>query len=137
MQVATSHATMFAVAFALAAFGALCAATLIDPLDAAACSLAIVLTAAGGLLVAGASLTDVPLALIDVAVTASPLVAMTASAHIDLSRMAVPYQMSPLAHLQVDYPAWYAACGWYLLFAAACVLGMQWKARSSPLAAVN
>jgi hypothetical protein len=125
--VATSHTTMFTVAFALAAFGAFCGALFPDSLDAAACSLIVVLTAAAGLLVAGASFGDLPLPLIDAAITASPLVAMTSSAHIDLSRMAVPYQMSPLAHLQVQYPAWYVACGWYLLFAAGCVVGMRWK----------
>lgn len=135
--VATSHATMFAVAFALAAFGALCGALLRDPLDAAACSLIIVLIAAGGLLVTGVSMSDVPSSLIDVAVTASPLVAMAASSHIDIARMAVPYQMSPLAHLQVDYPTWYAACAWYLGFAALCVTGMRWKVRSWQVTTVS
>ena len=53
--VATSHATMFAVTFALAAFGALCGALVHDALDAAALSLLIVLIAGGGVLVAGAS----------------------------------------------------------------------------------
>ena len=128
--VATSHATLFAVALALAAFGAFCGATFADPLDAAACSLTTVLVAAGGLLVAGVAVADVPRPLIEAALTASPLVAMASAAHIDVMRMGVPYQLSPLAHLQVDYPAWYAACGWYLAVAALCFLGMRWKVRT-------
>jgi hypothetical protein len=128
--VAASHATMFAVSFALAAFGAFCASIFADPLDAAACSVALVLVAAGGVLVAGASVANLPLPLLDAAITASPLVAMTSSAHLDIARMAVPYQMSPLARLQVDYPSWYAASGWYLLFACLCLGGVRWKVRS-------
>jgi hypothetical protein len=128
--IATSHITMFAVGFALSAFGALCGTAFADTLDAAACSLAVVLFAAGGLLVTGASVSGWPLPLLDAAITASPLVAMTSAAHIDIARMAVPYQMSPLARLQVEYPAWYAASGWYLVFACLCLGGAQWKARS-------
>ena len=47
--VVASHATLAAVALALTVFGALCAARLRDPLDAAGCSLAVVLAATGGL----------------------------------------------------------------------------------------
>jgi hypothetical protein len=121
---------MLAVALGLAAFGAFCGAVFVDPLDAAACSLLVVLVAAGGLLVSGAALQRVPALLIEVALTASPLVAMASSAHIDVARMAVPYQMSALARLQVEYPAWYAASASYLTFAALCFVGMGWKARS-------
>jgi hypothetical protein len=135
--VATSHATVFAVALALSAFGALCGATFNDSLDAAGCSLSVVLVAAGGLLVAGASLTNVPHALLEVALTASPFVTMASAAHIDVMRMAVPYQMSPLAHLQVHYASWYLASGWYLAFAGLCFVGVNWKARSWQLTSVR
>ncbi len=135
--VATSHATVFAVALALSGFGAVCGATFNDSLDAAGCSLSVVLVAAGGLLVAGAALANVPRALIDVALTASPFVTMASAAHIDVMRMAVPYQMSPLAHLQLQYPSWYSACGWYLALAALCFLGVGWKARSWQLTSVR
>jgi hypothetical protein len=128
--VGTSHITIFTVGFALAAFGAFCGTLFADALDAAACSVALVLFAAGGLLVAGASVSDWPIPLLDAAITASPLVAMTSAAHVDIARMAVPYQMSPLARLQVEYPTWYAASAWYLLFACLCLGGAQWKARS-------
>jgi hypothetical protein len=128
--VATSHATVFAVGLALSAFGALCGATFNDSLDAAGCSLTIVLVAAGWLLVAGASLVNAPRALLELALTASPFVTMASAAHIDVMRMAVPYQMSPLAHLQVQYASWSMACGWYLAFAGLCFVGVNWKARS-------
>jgi hypothetical protein len=128
--VATSHATLAAVALALSAFGALCGVAFRDPLDAAACSLSVVLLATGGLLVAGASVADAPRELIALALTASPLMVITSAAHIDLVRMGVPYQISPLAHLQVDYPSWYAACAWYLVFAAVCFGAFTWKFRT-------
>jgi hypothetical protein len=128
--VATSHATLAAVGLALSGFGAFCGVTFRDPLDAAAISLSVVLLATGGLLVAGASVADAPRELITLALTASPLMVLTSAAHIDLARMGVPYQISPLAHMQVDYPAWYAACAWYLLVAAVCFVGFTWKFRT-------
>ena len=128
-HVITSHTTMFAVALALGAFGALCGTLLTDTLDAAACSVTVVLIAAGGVLVAGTALNGVPPSVIDVAVTASPLLAITSAAHIDLARMAVPYQMSPLAHLQVQYPSWYVASALYMGVAGICVLTICMTAR--------
>ena len=123
---ATSHATLAAVALALAVFGAFCGAAFADPLDGAACSLGLVLLASAGVLVAGASLELVPPRFIDLALTASPLVAMTSAARIDILRMDVLYQISPLAHVQVDYPTWYAASGWFLVVAFSCFLGLVW-----------
>jgi len=135
--VATSHATVFAVALALAGFGAVCGSTFRDTLDAAGFSLSVVLVAAGGLLVAGASLGNAPHALMDVALAASPFVTMASAAHIDVMRMAVPYQMSPLAHLQVQYPAWYLACAWYLALAGLCFVSVSMQARSRRLMSVR
>jgi hypothetical protein len=131
--VATSHATLAAVSFALCAFGALCGGTFRDPLDAVACSLLIVFFATAGLLVAGAAVADAPRQLIDVALTASPLVAIASAAHIDIVRMGVPYQISPLAHLQIDYPTWYAASAWYLAVAGLCFVGLTWRSRAWPV----
>ena len=125
--VAASHATMFAVSFALAAFGALCGMLWSDSLDAAACSIVIVIAATGALLVTGTSFADMPPRVIDVAVTTSPLVTIAAAAHIDVARMTVPYQMSPLAHLQVQYLSWYGASSCYLAFAAVCLSGVSLK----------
>jgi hypothetical protein len=127
--VGTSHATLAAVALALAAFGAFCGTAFSDPLDAAACSLTIVLLAAGGLLVAGASVSEAPRALLDLAMTASPLIAMTSAAHIDIVRMDMLYVISPLAHLQVSYPSWQTACAAYSLVAALCFGGMTFGVR--------
>lgn len=121
--VAASHATLGAVGLALAAFGAFCGALFRDPLDAAAVSIGVVLLATGGLLVAGASVGDLPQAWIHAGLTASPLVAITAAAEIDIVRMGLPYQISPLAHLQVDYPTWYTASGCYLVVAVLCFAG--------------
>jgi hypothetical protein len=127
--VATSHATLAAVSFALCAFGALCGGTFRDPLDAVACSLLVVFFATAGLLVAGAAVADAPRQLIDLALTASPLVAIASAAHIDIVRMGVPYQISPLAHLQIDYPTWYAASASYVAVAGLCFVGLTWRFR--------
>ena len=129
--VGPSHATLAAVALALGLFGAVCGALFRDPLDAAACSLTIALLAAGGLLVAGASVADMPRGLIDLALLASPLVAVGSAAHIDLVRMDLFYQISPLAHLGVGYPAWHVSSAWYLAMALVCFAGLVWTLRTS------
>jgi hypothetical protein len=126
-MLAIAHATLAAVTLALAAFGALCGALFRDPLDAAACSLIVVLIATGGLLVAGVSVADAPRPLVEIALAASPLIAIASAAHVDVIRMGVPYQISPLAHIQIDYPGWAAVCASYLAVSAACFLALTWK----------
>jgi hypothetical protein len=128
--VATSHATLIAVALALAAWGAFCGGCFRDPLDAAAVSLIVVLMAAVGLFVAGASVADVPRQLVALALTANPLVVIAAAANIDIVRMDLLYQISPLAHTQVDYPAWHIASVWYLGLAFLCFLGLTLRFRT-------
>ena len=126
-----SHVTVLSVTVALAAWGALCAAWLHDPLDAAAVSVIVALGAAGGLLVGGAAVADLPPAVLAVGLTANPLVAVASAAHIDIMRMDLLYQISPLAHMQFEYPTWERACAWYLAVAFACCLGVTWKSRTS------
>jgi hypothetical protein len=133
--IAKSHATMAAVALALATFGAFCGAAFADPLDAAACSVALVLLVAGGLLVSGAWVEFAPQWFIELALMASPLVAVTSAGGVDLVRMDALYRISPLAHVQIDYPAWYAACGWYLSLTLLGFLGLTWKCRAGQSAA--
>lgn len=118
--VATSHATIAAVAFALSALGAYCSTVWRDALDAAAISLVVALVAAGGLLVAGASIADASPRALQAGLLASPFVAAATASQIDVVRLETLYQISPLAHMHVDYPSWQAACGWYL--AVGCVL---------------
>ena len=122
--VVTSHATLAAVAFGLSAFGAYCAAVWRDTLDAAAFGLIVVLVAAGGVLVAGAGVADAPPRVLQAALTASPFVAVATAAQIDVIRLETFYQISPLAHMRVDYPSWQAVCGWYLAVGFLCVAGV-------------
>jgi hypothetical protein len=75
--------------------------------------------------------------LIDLALAANPLITMASAAHIDVMRMDLPYQMSPLAHIQVQYLSWQAACAWYLSVAGLCFLGLRRRGRSWPLASVR
>lgn len=130
---AISHATLGAVALALAAFGTVCGAAFRDPLDAAACSLMVVLIATGGLLVAGASVAYAPRLFVEIALAASPLIAIASAAHIDVVRMGVPYQISPLAHIEIDYPGWLAVCLSYLAVAGLCFLVLAWRRVDMPL----
>lgn len=126
-----SHATLLAVTLTLAAGGAVAAAWLRDPLDAAAVSLLAALLGTVGLLVAGAAAADVPESMIALGLAASPLVAVASAAHIDIVRMDLLYQISPLAHMRMDYPSWYGACAGYLTVALACFAGLTWKHRMS------
>ena len=129
--VARSHLTLAAVALALGAWGALCGAWFRDQLDAAAVSFVVPLIAAVGLLVGGASVADFPRPVVAVALAASPIVAVASAAHVDIVRMDLLYQISPLAHMQMDYPQWYSASGGYLAIAAVCFTGFTRKFRTS------
>ena len=122
--VVASHATLAAVALALTVFGALCAVRLRDPLDAAGCSLAVVLAATGGLFAGGGWIADLPPRMLESALAANPLVAMASSANIDIFRMDLLYRISPLAHIGVEYPPWSHVCAGYLVTAAACFTGL-------------
>jgi hypothetical protein len=122
-----SHLTVLSVALALGGWGTFCGVWFDDALDAVACSLVIVLTAAGALLVAGAAVADLPPSILAWALTANPLVVVAAAAHIDIVRMDLLYQISPLAHIQFAYPVWGRACVWYLAVAFACFIGVTLK----------
>ena len=128
--VVRSHVTLSAVALALAAWGALCGTVFRDPLDAAAVSLGLAILAAVGLLLGGASVADLPRPVVGVALAASPIVAVAAAAHIDIVRMDLLYQISPLAHMQMEYPAWHSASGGYLAVALTCFLAFTWSCRT-------
>ena len=128
--IATSHATIGAVAFALAALGAYCGAVWRDALDAAAVSLLVALVAAGALLVAGASIADAPQSIVQAGLLASPFVAAATAAQIDVVRLETFYQISPLAHMRVDYPSWQAACGCYLAVGCVFFVGVTRRVRN-------
>jgi hypothetical protein len=132
-SVVESHLTLIAVGLALAAWGALCGAVCRDALDAAAVSLLTAMIAAGGLLVAGAVVADLPRSMTAIGLTANPLVVLASAARIDIVRMDVLYQISPLAHVQIDYPAWNVASAWYVAFALLCFAGLTMKLRTRPL----
>ncbi len=122
--VARSHAVMAAVSLALAAFGALMATAFDDELDAAALSLAVSLLAGGGVLFAGAWAGAAPRAVVDTLLAANPFVAMASAANIDVLRLDLFYIISPLAHLGVDYPAWYLTGAGYAAVATLCCSGV-------------
>jgi hypothetical protein len=119
----TSHAIFWAASLALAALGAACAAAFREPLDAAACALGIALVTGVGLFVAGPALDEVPRRLLNVALVANPIVASAAAANIDIFRTDPLYQLSPLAHTQIDYPTPGATFAWYVLITTLLFVG--------------
>jgi hypothetical protein len=127
---ATSHATLFAVGFALTGLGALSAVLFPDQLDAMAFSVLLVIVLTGALLVTGTVFADMPRGVINAAVVSSPLLTIASAAHIDVARMTVPYQMSPLAHVQVHYLAWYSASALYSVFGLLCFVIVSRTSRS-------
>jgi hypothetical protein len=124
--VGTSHAVLASATLALAALGALLATVFRNPLDAGAVALGVALTAACGVLVAGAPVGALATAWLKTALLASPVMTVATAAQLDLVRTDIWYQVSPLAHVRLEYPALGVVCGAYLLagsagFAAAAV----------------
>jgi len=125
-----SHAVLASVTLALGALGALFGRLCREPLDAAAASLVLSVTAAYGVLVAGAPVGGIPPAVLKMVMLASPVMTIASAAHVDLVRSDIWYQISPLAHVQVEYPTWGAVCGAYLLVGCVGFLGMAWLGRT-------
>ena len=121
-SVARSHMTLAASATALMAWGALCGGCFRNPLDAAGISLLTTLVATMGLLVSGTIAADLPRSLVNAGLTASPLVAVTSAGQIDLFHSDLLYQISPLAHTQINYPTWTLATACYLAGAGVFML---------------
>ena len=119
-----THLTLGTAAIALAVFGAWCGSTFRDPLDAAACSVAVVLVATCGLFALGTLSADLPTSLVNAALLANPIVAVASAANIDLLRFEFLYQISPIAHGRFDYPAWYLAATCFSLVSLMAAAGV-------------
>lgn len=118
-----SHAVLGSAVLALAAVGTSAAAAINHPLDAAAVAIGGSLVLSIGVLVAGPVLDRLPDASLSTALIASPIVATAASAHIDLFRTDPIYQLSPLAHMRVDYPSPGDAFAWHTVVAVFLFIG--------------
>jgi hypothetical protein len=129
LLVLTSHAVLGCVTLALAALGAAAGTLLRDPLDAAALAVGVALLAGFGVLVAGAPVARLPPPALEAALLASPILTVATAAHVDLVRSDIWYQISPLAHGRLDYPAWTTVCGVYLLAGAAGFGAIGWSGR--------
>jgi hypothetical protein len=124
--VATSHAVLASATLALAALGAWLGSLLRDPLDAAAIALTVAFTAAYGVLVAGAPVGELSPPMLKAALLASPVMSVATAAHVDLVRSDIWYQISPLAHVHLEYPAWTTVCGSYLAAGSAGFFATMW-----------
>jgi hypothetical protein len=123
----TAHVTLAAAGLAFAAIGALCARGFEEVLDAAAASGAIALALTFALLLAGDLAAQLPTAVVDTGLVASPLVAIASAADLDLLRTDAWYRASPIAHRSFSYPLWYHAAGSYALVSFICAVGFIWK----------
>lgn len=123
------RAAAVATALALAAMGALLVTWRDNVLDAAAISVLVAIVAAGGLIAAGPATSELPGAVINAGLLVSPVIATTASAHIDLLRGAELYRFSPLAHRRFEYPAWSSVAVCYLCVAGCCLAGVARELR--------
>jgi hypothetical protein len=117
--IVTSHATLWACTVSLCMLGLYCGVTFADPLDAAAVAIGVSAIAASGVFVVGPLIEGAPTALVNAALLLSPFAATAASGGIDLVRTGLLYRVSPLAHMNFDYPAWHDAFLCYTLLALA------------------
>jgi hypothetical protein len=119
-----AHLVQGATALALAFVGALAAAWLREPLDAAALSLGLAISGSLGILAAGVMVERLPDTILGWAVAANPLLAISSAAQIDVMHTDWLYQISPLAHVQLQVPDWPAAIALYVLVASACAAAL-------------
>ena len=94
-----------------------------DALDAAACALGVALIVGLGLFAAGPVLSTLPRSVLDVALVGNPIVASASAANVDIFRTEPFYRLSPLAHIQIDYPTPATAFVWYALIATVLFVG--------------
>jgi hypothetical protein len=120
----SAHAILGAAALAFATLGAACARMFREPLDAAACATGLALLTAFALFAGGPVLDSIPPWFLTAALAVNPIVATATSANIDLFRMDLLYQLSPLAHRHVEYPALITTFGVHVL-AAVALLGLS------------
>jgi hypothetical protein len=125
-----SHATLAAVALALTSLGAWLSTWCPDILDAGASAIGVSIALSALILVAGPATADLPQAVVDAALLASPPVAVSSAAGIDLLRSEVLYQLSPISHRRFTYPAWTTSAATYALVAV-FFLGVARKASST------
>jgi hypothetical protein len=115
------HVMLWNACFAACALGIACGTAFADPLDAAACSLAITTVASFGVIGLGPLLTALPAAVVDAALALSPVSATASAAGLDLFRSEPFYQVSPLAHIHLTSPAWTTGASAHAVFAVACL----------------
>lgn len=136
-SVALSQATLGTAAFAMAAIGRFCRAAFEDVLDATACSLVLTVALTFGILVMGPPAGDLPTPVVNLALAASPLVATSSAAHVDVLRSEPLYHLSPIAHRRFEYPQWYSASALYASIAAAGFFAASRARRRAPASPVS
>jgi hypothetical protein len=119
-----SRTVLWGSTFALGTIGAMCALYFFDPLDAAGCALGLALVVTTGAIAIGPLALDLPTAVVDAALVASPLVAVASAADIDILRGDVMYRLSPIAHARFDYPSWETAFGLSIAAVLVCLTAM-------------
>jgi hypothetical protein len=80
----------------------------------------VALAATFALLLSGAVAAELPTAIVDAGLVASPLVAIASAANVDILRDDTWYRVSPLAHRAFTYPAWSSATSSYAAVSVIC-----------------
>ncbi|HEY6508088.1 MAG TPA: hypothetical protein VIY56_08735 [Vicinamibacterales bacterium] len=118
----SAHLVQGAAALALALGGAWLAGWLRNPLDAALWGVTLACLGSFGVLGAGTLVERLPRALVEWTLGVSPLMAVATAGQVDVLRTDIVYQVSPLAHVQMQLPDWPIVVAGYLSVAAACAV---------------
>lgn len=122
MALLGAHAVQGIAALAIGLGGAVLACWFRNPLDAAAWAVTLTWVGSFGILGAGTLVERLPHALVEWTLGASPLMVVATAARIDVLRTDIVYQISPLAHAQMQLPDWPIVSAGYLSLAAACAV---------------
>lgn len=125
----TAHVVLASAMAAAAAVGAAWRVACRDSLDALAASLASIVVLTGGVFAAGRFTSEIPVALLNAALAANPLVATTAAARVDLFRTDLLYRVSPLPHVLFEYPDWQRSSTVFTALAALAIVLAVWRRR--------
>jgi hypothetical protein len=120
------------VALGVIALALFFSAIFADPLDAAACTYAVVALLAGAFLLAGPFIARSPDAsgIIKTVLIVNPLAGVASALDADPLRGEVLYQLSPIGQRRFEYPAPWMVGSAYAAAAIAFAAGASWRTRS-------
>jgi len=125
MTTMDAAAVLVTTATAMLALGGVtfaCARLVADPLDRIASIALLLIGVLGGVFALGDVALWMPAPLLDLLLLGNPIVGVASAARLDIFHGALLYDISPIAHRDVHYPAWQAAAALYGCTAIAAFL---------------